>query len=188
MKVAETFFSVSEETRLFLLSCLFGFFLGVVYDIFRAARLAAPHNSILVAVEDIAFLLLWGLSLTAFASAAAKGQLRGYFAIGNILGFMLYLATVGRVVIGTLRKFLLAVHSVFGLIFKPIRKSFVFLRRKAERKFVGSSKIFVKTIKKAEMLLPKTHNLLYNKTENKKRKNVNSVVRKKKFPKKKGPV
>ena len=95
MSVPETFFSVSEELRLFILSCAFGAAFGLLFEVFRTVRTILPHNIPLIAVEDTAFLLIYAVFLPAFASAAARGELRMYFAIGNILGFILYLATVG---------------------------------------------------------------------------------------------
>lgn len=155
MKIPETFFTVNQELVLFLLSCIFGAAYGVLYDIFRTLRIILPHNSMLVAAEDIAFLVIYGITLSLFASAFSLGQVRFYFVIGNILGFLLYIATVGHIVIGVMKK---AVSP------------FIFLRKKAMLKFVGSSKVIVNSIKNFKTLLHWRPVLLYNKMENKNRK------------------
>lgn len=188
MKVPETFFSVSEEAWLFLLSCALGAAMGAFYEIFRTVRTVLPHNAFLVAVEDVFFIICWGGALTAFSSACALGQLRGYFVLGSILGAALYLATLGRIISGAVRKAACGIRTVLKVFLMPIKRCCVFIRAKATVKFVGSSKIFVNSIKKVEILLPKALNLLYNKTENNKRKNVKNVGRKKKNTEKKRAV
>ena len=56
MTIPETYFTVSEELRLFGISCLLGAVVGVAYDVLRVLRLMLPHNSFLVAAEDVGFL------------------------------------------------------------------------------------------------------------------------------------
>ncbi|MCQ2468287.1 MAG: spore cortex biosynthesis protein YabQ [Ruminococcus sp.] len=170
MIVPEIFFTVSEETRLFLLSCAFGAAFGIFYDIFRTARLLIHHSSFLTAAEDIIFLAVYCIFLSAFASAAALGQVRGCFIIGNILGFSLYIVTLGKVTVGVMKKLTTAAKAVLSLIFKPFSICFAFLCKKECVKFVGNSKVIVNSVKNVKKLLPKPSFMLYNKTENKKRK------------------
>ncbi len=179
MKVPETFFTVSEEAWLFMLSCALGAAIGLFGELFRAFRCIFPHGAFLTAVEDTAFMLCWGAALMAFSSVCALGQIRGYFVLGSIIGAVLYRATLGHILFGAVRKISASVRSAAGVLLAPLRRCCVLIRAKATVKFVGSSKIFVNSIKKVEILLPKVLNLLYNKTENNKRKNVKNVVRKK---------
>lgn len=179
MSVPETFFSVSEELKLFFICCLIGAGFGGIYDLFRTLRLLFRHTSVITAAEDIIFCLCWGITLSAFASAAALGIFRGFFVLGSILGFILYIFTVGRIVTGIMKKLILLFKQIFSFIFAPLLKCYALIRKKAMVKFVGCSKIFTLGIKKVKMVLPKTHNLLYNKTENKKRKNVKNVAKEK---------
>lgn len=178
MNVPETFFSVREELTLFGLSVLAGAAIGVCYDVLRALRLAVRHGIWLTAAEDIGFLALYAVFLSAFASAAARGELRFYFAAGNFLGFALYFFTLGSIVIRIFRKFFSAAASALRLVTSPLRRFYVLLRKKAKVKFVGSSKILKKDLKISDLLLPKHRKMLYNETENKKRKNVDNVVKK----------
>lgn len=180
MTVPETFYSVHEQLILFGLSCVFGALLGICYDVFRTARIIFPHNKWLILFEDILFLTGYTVFITAFASAAARGELRFYFVIGNLLGFILYLCTVGSIVIKTMRKLYSFIRFVFSFIMRPFRFIYVLIREKATIKFVGISEIFVKSIKKSKMLLLKCVHLVYNKKENKNRKNVKNVVKKSK--------
>mgnify|MGYP002545496206 CR=1 FL=1 len=74
--IPETYFTVHEQLTLFGASCLLGAALGVIYDAFRALRIALPHNKILVALEDIAFLLIYSVFIISFTSAPARGEFR----------------------------------------------------------------------------------------------------------------
>ena len=42
----ESFFTASQQLRLFVLSCAFGIPIGILFDIFRVIRLFFPHGKI----------------------------------------------------------------------------------------------------------------------------------------------
>lgn len=174
--IPETFFTVNEELSLFLLSCLCGVFIGAAYDIFRALRVIFPHNNTLVLIEDILFLCGYAVFLTAFASAAARGHLRGYYIIGNAIGFTVYICTVGNIIISVWRKLFFIYGRVLSVLFCPIKRIYAFLCKKVHLKFVGNPKNLVKSLKNVKSLLRKRYCLLYNRMENKNRKNVKSVA------------
>lgn len=179
MNVPETFFSTSEELRLFLLSCVAGAGIGVYFDIFRALRLLLRHNWLLVLIEDLVFLGSYAVFVSAFASAAARGELRAYFFIGNGLGFTIYYFTLGNIVLRTLSKVFAAVKKTALFVLTPVRRVYVLMCKKAADKFVGSNQDLVKFIKKMKLCLQKPLPLLYNKKESSKRKNVNGFAEKK---------
>lgn len=170
MNYAETFFTVSQELRLFGLSCLMGAVIGAAFDVLRAFRLIAPHNGFLTAVEDIGFLGLYAVALTAFSEAAARSEMRLYFAVGNAIGFALYFVTVGSIVMRTLRKLFSLVGAVMKPLLRPFKVLYIFLHRKAAVKFVGNSKNIVNYIKKIKIVLRNRPPLMYNKMENTKEK------------------
>lgn len=130
MIIPETFFSVNQHLMLFFLSCLTGAFLGVLYDIFRILRIALPHSRIAVFFEDFLFCLVWSLSLMMLATVSARGELRLFFAIGSLLGFILYLVTVGRLVIASAGKFISFFTGAARLLTLPIRKLYNILYKK----------------------------------------------------------
>lgn len=120
MNVPETFFTIEEELRLFLLSCGAGVVFGVYYDIFRALRLTVPHHSFFVFLEDLLFLMTYGIFLSCFASAAARGELRGYYILGGLIGFVLYYFTIGKFVMGFIKKLIKCVRKMLSVLYKPI--------------------------------------------------------------------
>ncbi|MDE6834198.1 MAG: spore cortex biosynthesis protein YabQ [Ruminococcus sp.] len=178
MKVPETFFSINEEIYLFGLSCLFGMIIGICYDVFRTARILFPHNTALVVIEDVIFMALYAVFLSSFATVFARGELRFYYVAGNAIGFIFYFFTLGSIIIGTMKKIYCLVIKILSVVFSPLRSVYVKLQEK-ERNFVISSKNSVKTNKKKSFLLLNATGLLYNKKENKKRKNVNDIAEQK---------
>lgn len=126
----ENFFSVSEQTQLFWLSCLCGPVIGLVFDCFRAIRAIFPHSRLLVAVEDCLFLCLYAVFLLCFSLTMARGELRWFYIAGNLLGFFVYYFTVGRVILGILRGIFTPIRRFFALICEKLRRFFVRLAKK----------------------------------------------------------
>lgn len=147
MNVPETFFTISEELRLFFLSCIAGGIFGIYYDIFRTLRIVIPHHSFFVFLEDAVFLGTYAVFLSAFASAEARGELRAYYAFGGILGFILYYFTVGKFIVRLMERIVQLLKSLFNIIVKPAKFLMV--------KFVGINKNSVKSNKNALHLLQK---------------------------------
>ena len=135
MNVPETFFSVSEELVLFGISCLAGAVIGIFYDIFRVIRIIFPHNSILVIIEDIIFLLCYGIFTVSFSSAAVRGEMRGYYILGNLTGFVIYFFTVGNVITEAIRKLFLLISRFLSFIMRPFRAAFAVICKKLSVEF-----------------------------------------------------
>lgn len=96
----ESFFTVSEQMQLFLLSCFLGIPIGFFYDIFRIIRIILPHNSLATAVEDVLFFAVYSVFIMSFTFAAARSEFRMYFVAGNIIGFAFYYFTAGKFIAG----------------------------------------------------------------------------------------
>jgi spore cortex biosynthesis protein YabQ len=127
----DTYTAVQDELLLFGGACLLGIPAGVLFDLFRVLRRILPHRSPAVALEDILFLLLCSVLLLCY-SIYAGGVFRMYYALGMLMGFWLYLCTIGqlvcRVCTGMLR-----------LLCKPINW-LVRICRKVSERFVRNAK------------------------------------------------
>lgn len=110
--------TVAEETKVFLLSCLLGGALGVVYDIFRILRVAVPHGRIGVLLEDMLYCLILTFCNFLFFLQFCRGYFRFYVLLGEGLGFLIYFFTVG----------ILVIHAAKGII-TWIKKILFFLYR-----------------------------------------------------------
>jgi len=110
----ETFFTVPEQTRLLFCAVFLGIPLGLCFDVLRVLRMLLPHGKLAVALEDTAFLLVWGGALLCFAGIFARGEMRAYYALGSTLGFLLYRCTIGTVTVRVL-------HRIFGVSGRVLR-------------------------------------------------------------------
>lgn len=95
---------ISEQARLFLGSAALGLPIGLLLDAFRLLRALFPHHAIAVFIEDTAFVCISMLILQCYGIMFAHGSIRGYFAIGAVLGLAVYLLTIGAVWMRMLKK------------------------------------------------------------------------------------
>lgn len=165
----EAFFTVSEQTELFLLSVLMGGVFGILFDIFRALRVIVPilKKPLPTAVCDILFFIICGFGIYLFSLLFARGEIRGYYWLGALLGGVIYLLTAGTVVMGIIR-------TVFGVFYSMLRKIFILIsapfirlytqiRTKMHKGFVVNAKKSAPVIKNKEKHLKKQRKILYNK-------------------------
>lgn len=99
------------------MAVVLGAAMGIVYDCFRALRIifppAAGNGAVLV--QDIIFWLIYGLFFFCYSTFFVRGEIRFFVFLGSILGFVLYILTIGNIITGVLR-------CVFGAFYKGLRK------------------------------------------------------------------
>lgn len=184
--IPETYFSFTEHTQLFLLSCAVGIILGIIYDFFRTFRIIIPHNAVLVMLEDIIFFAVYIIIFISFISAYARGQFRIFYILGNIIGFILYFFTVGRIAVLVIKKLVYLIKSILLIILKPFFLLYITVRKKLHLKFVDFYENFINRLKIFFLPLIDKYKMLYNKRVIHNRKNVKFYARKKKEKKGKG--
>ncbi|MDR0918674.1 MAG: hypothetical protein LBM93_05420 [Oscillospiraceae bacterium] len=117
MNITESFYTLNEETRIFLASCLVGLPLGIFFDIFRTVRIVIPHKDklgiIATAIEDIIFLFVCSVIMLCFMSIFVKGQFRFIYCFGAIWGFLIYYCSIGEIVTGLFRKIVLFFTKIY---------------------------------------------------------------------------
>ena len=116
----EAFFTVSEQTELFLLSVLAGVTFGVLWDVFRALRVMLPpmRSTALTAVCDALYMIICGLGLYIFSLLFARGEIRAFYWLGALLGAVIYILTAGTVIMGFLRWLF---GGIYGMPRKKVR-------------------------------------------------------------------
>ncbi len=168
---------VSQQTLIFLQSCLLGFFLGILYDFFRILRMAIKSNGIIVFIEDFLFFILAAIITFSFMISNTHGQMRIFVIIGELLGAIIYYFTLGKLVIKIADKILTFIKKIIIFIFKliilPIIKIIIKLN-KLLFKIILKFKIKRKKIKQNnEYNLKKKKILLYNLIRKKNKNNKN---------------
>ena len=117
---------IAQDTSLFFFSVALGFFFGLYYELFRFLRIAVPHASFPVFLEDLAFFLpVTGVFLL-FTFAFSDGAPRWFSVAGVWAGFFLYLGTLGRLLSFFARQILRAIRWVlkrlFGIFVAPVAR------------------------------------------------------------------
>lgn len=136
----ETFFTVSEQTKIFLWSCVLGAFLGIVFDFFRVIRIIKKHSTVAVFIEDVLFIIFSFMCIFIYTMEKARGEIRFFIFLGAFLGFILYIEIVGNFIVNVIKKIVLFIKSVLRKIYikilKPIANFFVKIAQKIIVKYV----------------------------------------------------
>ena len=170
MMELETFFTVPQQIRLLLYAVFLGFPLGFCFDLLRSIRAILPHGKLAAALEDIAFLLLWSGALVCFSCVLARGEIRGYYVLGSILGFLLYCCTLGCVTVPLLRRILTGIGRLFRWLLYPVFHGVVRICTLMYKKFGHFAKVFWKASFFSHLPLQRDREMLYNKNRFLKRK------------------
>ncbi len=117
------FFGTSLELRLFLGGLLLGAVLGGIYDILRAFRMTVRHKSAAVFLEDTVFVLLYSAAFYGYCTELCRGQLRFFVFAAMLIGFAVYLTTLGKIVSGLVAKVVKTVKKVLIYLVNIAKKA-----------------------------------------------------------------
>ena len=79
---------------MFLMSVAMGIALTLSYDLLRVFRRVVSHNSILIAMEDVCFWLVWTYITLEEIHTYGDGVLHWYMAVGILFGVVLFHYTI----------------------------------------------------------------------------------------------
>ena len=136
-----------------LIYLLSGFFVGILFDIFRILRKTFKTPDIVTYIEDILFWLLTGLYLIYISLNVSDGQIRIYNIIGLIIGIITYLLLFSKI-------FIKVNVKIMKIILFPIKKLFSILS-----KMTKPFTFFVINIKKYTKDLVKKRKIIKYKKE-----------------------
>lgn len=116
------FLGIGREITLFLYALLTGALLGSVYDIFRALRISIRHHPAAVAAEDFLFCALFGTVYYALCVTFTEGALRLFLLAGMLIGFGVYLVSLGRIICGIISRVFGLVTGFYMIVVKIVKK------------------------------------------------------------------
>ena len=79
---------------MFIMSVAVGIALTLSYDLLRVFRRVVSHNSILIAMEDVCFWLIWTYVTLECIHGYGDGVLHWYMAVGILFGVVLFHYTI----------------------------------------------------------------------------------------------
>ena len=117
---------VNGQTVLFLRSLLLGAAIGALYDMFRVLRMALPHNTVAVFIEDVLFFGACATATFFFLMSTLYGQVRAFILLGECLGALVYALTASRIVMGFFACLIKAIRWMFRILYRlfvePLKK------------------------------------------------------------------
>lgn len=117
---------IRQETTVFFLAVFHGIGLIFVYDLLRAFRRVFRHGNAAVSVEDFLFWILAAFLTFCFAFLKTDGIIRGYAAVGILLGAVLYHVSVSRYIVSGVCVFFrgirMLVRGIRKILSKPVEK------------------------------------------------------------------
>ncbi len=106
--------SITVELQFFLISILWGGILMLAYDVLRILRRMIPHDSFFIALEDFFFWVIASLFIFAMIYRVNDGIIRGFSALGVVLGGVLYHYSISDFLVRT-------ITSLFHILIKFIK-------------------------------------------------------------------
>ena len=89
---------IADEVRVFLLACIAGGGLGLVYDFLAGVRLLFPSSRTAAFLLDGVFFVVAGWVSFRLFQAVSYGRVRGFLLIGEWLGAVIFRLSVGMCV------------------------------------------------------------------------------------------
>lgn len=85
------------QYSMLIVSLLLGAVMGFAYDLLRCLRRIIPHNLFFVSLEDFAYWFVWTLIIIDSIVEYNYGEIRIYFFVALLVGFVIYRTTIGWV-------------------------------------------------------------------------------------------
>ena len=140
-----------------------GFFLDVLYNVFRFPRLAFPKMKKLAFVLDLLFALITGFVLFVFSVAYGTGFFRLYYVIAAALGFAVNMVTIGLLVPPAARLFGRVSHYIGEAVMRPV----IYICQKSTNLFIKIRKFLSNNAEKIKKYLKKNRQVVYNNNDHK---------------------
>lgn len=160
------FESFEDSLGMCELYAVVGFFLGVLYNVFRFVRLAFPKLKIIAAVLDILFAVISAFVLFAYSVEYGTGFFRLYYVLAAAVGFAVNMLTLGFAVPPVSRLFGRIFRAAAGRIGALLGKLFGAIHQTAGRCFVKISEKSTIFREKCRNVLKTRRNMVYNNEDN----------------------
>lgn len=160
--IPDTFLTVSQQSALFLWSALLGVPLGLLVILLHAVRKAFSLPAWAASFGDVIFCILWAAVNVCFTSAAADGQFRLYYLLGNLFGGGLVLLIAGYPLYRLFYAVFYRFRKLLAVVLQPFSRLVAMFQRKCNRKFVLISKNYGKRKNVVHHPLIAVQKMLYN--------------------------
>ena len=112
--------TLSEETAVFLIFVVMGMLFSVIFDVFRAIRKVKKTKNRTIYFQDIIYFLIIGTILLLIIINYMNTELRVYLILAIILGIVIYISTVGNMVMNLIVKFIKISGKIVEFLIIPL--------------------------------------------------------------------
>lgn len=117
----------------FLYSALLGVFLGLLFDVFRVARVYLGRKKSINALLDVLFWISATVSLMVFILTVSEGKMRWYVLFGVFSGTFVYMSALGEIVYKVLLNLVRAAKKALRLMTYPINLFLSFVLKNTKK-------------------------------------------------------
>lgn len=112
--------SISYQFKIFLISLVIGFILGIFYDFIKIFRKYILHNIIFINIEDTIYWLFMSIIIFLISLYQNNGEIRIFFILGIFLGMAIYSTLISPLFIKIFTRIVNFFIKLFLFIFKAI--------------------------------------------------------------------
>ena len=105
--------TIARQGRSFLYSCVFGFLLGLLFELFEIAGEFLPKKKIFFLVRDITYMVLCTFLIFLFNLTISNGVFKFYFLAGIVSGWTAFYWSLGFVLRSIREKISMFMKDVF---------------------------------------------------------------------------
>ncbi len=113
--------SITVELQFFLISILWGGILLLSYDVLRILRRMIPHDGFFIALEDFFFWVFASLFIFAMIYRVNDGVIRGFSALGVVLGGVLYHYSISDFLVRIISVLLHIIIKYLRILLTPLK-------------------------------------------------------------------
>ena len=164
--------SFTEQSAVFLFSCVVGGLLGAFYDVFRIIRIAFNSKWLSVFFQDLIFCIFSAFSIILLVFYTNSGRVRWFSLFGCFTCFVIYHLTIGRFIMFVSKKIISFIKKVLRFLYNitiiPLKMTVLFIIKQIKR----LCKSILKTVKIIN------NNLYYINVKRKTAKNILRIIKK----------
>lgn len=153
--------SSTQNAYAFLLFCLLGAALAVVWCVLRAVRAQMREKGALSILIEALFGVLCAVCVKLLALGVYWGEVRGFMLIGAALGFWVIYETVGRLLTFLIGAML---HAAVRFLLRPLGRAVCWFGRLLRKICIFPVHLVEKTAHTVKNALKSVHRFVYNKT------------------------
>lgn len=138
---------ITGELWFLFQSLLLGGGIIILYDCLRILRRVIKHSRIIITGEDILYWIVCGLLIFRMFHNENDGVLRGFSAIGIVLGMLICQCTISKLLVKYLSLIINKVIEYIAKLIRLILKPFTFVGRKTGKVMYNTGKKGKKGVK-----------------------------------------